>query len=208
LRQSCQFKFTKFTDGSNSADRSLPMEAKLTSTKTDNEPETSPRSIADRLVAFAREQATFFHTPSRVAYAAVRMPGYKENWAVESADFRNWLSGRNYALSQTGVSKRTMDSVVSNLSAFAIFEGRQHDVHLRTAKHNGKYYIDPCDERHRVIVIDHEGWRILKTSPVKFTRTSSMRPLPTPKRAGKFSSIYKIINVAKPDRPLVLPWLI
>jgi hypothetical protein len=79
---------------------------------------------------------------------------------------------------------------------------------LRNAYHDGRHYIDLCDEQWRVVEVDASGWRLLNRSPVKFRRTSNMEALPTPALGGDHSLLWSLVNVREQDQLFVLAWII
>jgi hypothetical protein len=98
------------------------------------------------------------------------------------------------------------------------------EVHLRVAAANGAIWLDLGDTAETVIRIDGDGWETRDTAPVLFRRTALTGVLPAPSdelrvmRAMRATNpdllrtrtakLWQQINVAKPDRPLVLACLI
>ena len=183
--------------------------AALAKPKTNDVETDEPKaSAADRLVALARKNCVYFHTPDKIAYARVACGDHSEVWAVDSSEFRAWIEAKYYRLTGTGLQPRTLEMAISTLSAHAKYDGLEHTVHLRSAKHDGKYYIDLCDDEWRVVEVSSKGWKVLATSPVMFTRTPSMRELPVPVEGGKFKGILDFANVPKDSWVILYAWVI
>ena len=88
----------------------------------------------------------------------------------------------------------------------------QRRVCQRTATHEGRLYIDLCDDSRRVVEIDSEGWRVLSDAPeVRFRRTKTAAPLPEPVRgdAGAgLSALGRFLNIDERDFVLCVAWLL
>ena len=56
----------------------------------------------------------------------------------------------------------------------AIFQGATWSVHLRTAEHQGKIYIDVGTPDWKAIEVDASGWRLVSDPPVRFWRPDSL----------------------------------
>jgi hypothetical protein len=162
----------------------------------------------EQLIAWIQKNAEFFHTPEGRPFAKFNRSGNPAVYYLDSLEFRQWLESVYYGQTKDAIPLSVIESVVRTLSAFARHEGIQRQVHLRTAYQNGKYCIDLCDEKWRVVEVDENGWRIAHPSVVMFTRTTSMLALPEPKNGGKFRSILKVINIPEDDWILVLAWII
>lgn len=52
------------------------------------------------------------------------------------------------------------------------------------------------------------GWRVITSPQVMFTRSSSMRALPTPTSGGTVALLWDVTNVPENERLLVLTWLL
>jgi hypothetical protein len=98
------------------------------------------------------------------------------------------------------------------------------EVHLRVAAADNAIWLDLGDTTETVIRINGDGWEIRDTAPVLFRRTSLTGVLPTPDdelrvmRVMRVTNpdllrtttdkLWKQLNVAEPDRPLVLACLV
>lgn len=87
-------------------------------------------------------------------------------------------------------------------------ETAPQELHLRVARTDGRVIVDLGWEDGRVVEITGDGWRLLKRSPVLFRRTELTSLLPEPTRCGSFEALWRLVNVAAADRPLVLSWLV
>jgi hypothetical protein len=116
--------------------------------------------------------------------------------------------------------------------ALLVLEGTAQDqnpdqVHLRVAKANGAVWLDLGDAAETAVRINQNGWDVVRSGvPVLFRRTGLTGVMPEPKPAGEkndendvkygqsqedsdpFALLWRHLNVAPADRPLVLAWLI
>jgi hypothetical protein len=85
----------------------------------------------------------------------------------------------------------------------------QNNVYLRVAAANGAIWLDLGDGDETVVKIDATGWQLVTTDvPVLFERTALTGTMPTPQHGGNLDMLWHHLNVAEPDRPLVLAVLI
>jgi hypothetical protein len=122
--------------------------------------------------------------------------------------FRRWLSRQYYMAAGKAPGSQALEDALGVLEGRAIFDGEQHDVHVRVAEVDGRIYIDLCDTHWRVVEVDARGWRVLKESPVVFYRAKAMLPLPVPVRGGSVDELRHLLNIPDESWPLVLAWLI
>ena len=101
------------------------------------------------------------------------------NFPVQSPEFRHWLVGECVRLGQS-TKKGQIDALVEVYAATALYEGVEHQLHLRTANGDGSVYIDLVDQVGQAVHVSKEGWRVLPRAPVKFYRPPNMKPLPEP----------------------------
>ncbi len=98
--------------------------------------------------------------------------------------------------------------------ALLVVEGRCQaahpvDVHLRVAEHGGAVFIDLGDAAEQVVRVDVAGWTVLRAGvPVRFRRTELTGAMPVPVRGGSLDELWRLVNVAERDRPLLLAWLV
>lgn len=166
-------------------------------------------SQADIAIAlFAKSGAGLFHDDQDVAFAELPVSNHLEVWPVESKQFKKWLNRMFWNDQKKALREQPRKDAISTISGLAEIEGDEHPVHLRVAHHNGRHYIDLCDDQWSVIELDQSGWRVLDRSPVKFRRTSNMEALPTPIQDGDFTLFWSLVNVSKQDQPFILTWII
>lgn len=169
-------------------------------------------SALDELVALARAQCQLHHDADRNAVAVIPMPSRREVWRVYSSGFEEWLRAAYWRAKEMGVPETTMKSALATLAAAGINDGDEIEVHVRAARSDDGYLIDLADEQWQAIHVTPQGWRVVNESPVYFTRTPSMRPLPMPVPIGvthgDVGLLWQHTNIPAHSRVMVLAWLL
>jgi hypothetical protein len=152
--------------------------------------------------------AIYFHTADKVPYADIWIEGNRHTYAVRSKAFRMWLSGEFYKSEGKGIGSQTLQDTLNTLEAIALFEGKTHEVHLRTAEHQGKIYLDLGTPDWKAIEVDASGWRLILEPPVRFWRPDSLLPLPIPVAGGNLDELKKLLNVDGSSWTLIITFLL
>lgn len=79
---------------------------------------------------------------------------------------------------------------------------------IRAATHENCIYVDIGDATGRAIEVTREGWSIRDSVPVTFYRTGLTGELATPVEEFSIWDLWRVLNVAEADQPLVLAWLL
>jgi Bifunctional DNA primase/polymerase, N-terminal/Primase C terminal 2 (PriCT-2) len=153
---------------------------------------------ADVLIELAGE-ADLFHTEEGLAFAAIQVDGHVETWAIKSKGFQQWLLHRYFIKKEGAPNREAITSAIAVLDARARFDAPTYQVHVRTAGHDGKIYLDLCDKEWRAVEIDAKRWRIVDTPPVRFIRARGMLPLPMPVNGGTIDDLRQFINIKNAD---------
>jgi hypothetical protein len=189
-------------------------------------------SPVNKLLDYAEEEATFFHTPGRDSYAYAQVtnsaPHY-ETYPLRSRRFTLWLMAiwhrrEKQRLEEEGKEKerpayfphKAMGDVAAYFETKALFEGEEVEVHLRVAGHEGRIYVDLCDPAWRVVEISADGWQIIPgdSAPVRFIRKDGMLAFPEPARNGSLDALKGLLNIghegsleAERNWRLIAAWL-
>ena len=170
-------------------------------------PKEKQQTGGDRLLEIAKT-ATYFHTSDKVAYADVTIKGNRHTYAVRSKAFRLWLSGEYLDSTEKGIGSQTLQDTLSTLEAIAIFRGETREVHLRTAEHQGKLYLDLGTPDWKAIEVDSQSWRVILEPPVRFWRPDSLLPLPIPVTGGNLDELKDLLNVDGSSWTLIITFLL
>jgi hypothetical protein len=167
-----------------------------------------PQTYAQILMGLARAACELWHTANGTAFATVRRDGHQEHYKVRSSDCRQWLTREFYESEQVAIGDQTLQNVLNTLEAQAKFKGEEHPVFLRVAEHEGRIYLDLCDDSWGAVEVDEDGWRIVDKPPVRFRRTKGMLPLPIPEQGGTVDELRPFVNVTDDGWVLVLAWVV
>lgn len=164
---------------------------------------------ASKLIVLANEHCQFIHDADGEAYAIIKTLTSHQCYKLDSKSFKEWLSYQYYKTEERAPSDKALSDAIGAMTGKAKFEGVERSIHIRTAKHEGVYYVDLCNDEWQAVAISATGWKIVDSSPALFTRTNSMRPLPTPEHGkGDITQLWQFLNVAENDRLMLLAWLL
>jgi hypothetical protein len=167
-------------------------------------------ALADRLVGMAETSGiTPFHTPKGEPFAIVPVSDHHEVWLLTGQMFKSWLSQLIWRKEGRAARADVLVSAIQTLAARAQFEGPEEEVHLRTARFGDALYYDLADPSWRVVKITAEGWEVLETSPVRFTRYAGMAAQALPEPGGSLDDLWDVVNIPGPHhRRLLVAWLV
>jgi hypothetical protein len=168
---------------------------------------TSKQSPATAMIWMGKNNCQFFYDENREAYAAI-LGEVKQIYAVKSTTFKNWLKSQYYKETGKGASNSAANDALDTLEAVALNEGQKIPVYRRFARVESKIYLDLCNDSWQVVEVTASGWKVLDKSPVYFTRSQTMKPLPAPVAGGKIEKLREFINVNDNDFVLVVAWLL
>jgi hypothetical protein len=150
-----------------------------------------------------------FHTATGTAFANILVNGHRETWPIRSKRFRGWLRRCYYQATGEAASAAAIRSALDLLEARAQFDGPERAVHIRTAEHAGRIYLDLADEHWGAVEIGPEGWRVVDAPPVRFRRPPGILPLPVPERGGSIDALHSLLNLSdRNDFVLIVAWLL
>lgn len=157
----------------------------------------------------AISQIVPFRSPDGTPYADVYIAGRRETWSVRGETLTRRIQHGHYLRHGSPMKPSALAERLASLEAEADFDGVKRDVFLRTARHDGRLYIDLCDAAWRAIEVDQMGWRIVCKPPVRFLRNNAMRALPEPVLGGGIDDLWKFVRVAdQGDRALIVAHLL
>ena len=162
---------------------------------------------ADILVEIGREDH-LFHDKAGNAYADIYVNGHRETWSISSKHYSDHLTRRYYRQIGRPPANDGIKTAIQTLVSLAKIEGLEELVFKRVAQHDGKIYIDPCNDNWSCTEISSAGFCEIEQSPIRFVRSKGMRELPLPKEGGKLEDIAKFLNVSDNDVfVLIISWL-
>jgi hypothetical protein len=167
------------------------------------------RTTADRLIELARSKCKFVHDPRGEAYAVVQWSGARQIHRVQSRGFREYLSHAYYTETNRAPADQAFRTALDTLCGDAKYTGEEREVFTRVAKTADGYWLDLCNDAWECVQVTATGWAVVSgdAAPM-FTRTASMRPLPTPARGGSLADLWPLLNIPPPDQLMVTAWLL
>lgn len=162
---------------------------------------------ATQLVAFVQTRCEVFHDRNRDVYVRDASSGHVH--ALDSRAFRDWLMAGFYKSAGAVARDQSVREAVATLTGIGRHDGRQHDVHIRVARHRDAYYIDLGEpDSSRAIEVTPGSWCIVSSPPVMFLRPSALLPLPEPYTGFSIDALWSVANIPETHRLLVLAWLV
>src|SRR6516162_2299871 len=153
--------------------------------------------------------AALFHTATGTAFIDIEIDVHRETWPVRGKQLRAWLRRRYYEQTGEALGGEAIRSILDLLEARAQFDGPERTIHVRTAEHEGRIYLDLADKEWRAVEIGADGWRIIGSPPVRFRRAAGMLPLPVPQKGGPIDALARFLNLpATNEFVLVVAWLL
>lgn len=162
---------------------------------------------AQRILTLAND-VELFHTPDGEPYTTYHANGCRHTDSIRAGTFIDWLLQIYYNDQGRPPSSQALHDAIATLAARARYGGPEVEVHIRIAGGAGIIHIDLCNEHHKVVEIDAEGWRILTASPMKFRRAKGMKELPLPVRGGTLNLLRRHIPIRNDDFTLLLGYLV
>jgi hypothetical protein len=170
-------------------------------------PAMARRTRAGDLVALV--DAELFHTTDGEPFATFTVGHHRETWPLKSKGFRRWLSRRFYEHTGAVPGDQALQAAIAVLEGRAVWDGAQHTVFVRVARHEDAVYIDLANDAWNVVRITPGGWEIVSDPPIKFRRSRGTGALPLAASGGRLDALRPFINVAtETDWKLVVSWLV
>lgn len=159
-------------------------------------------------LALGAEGIELFHTPAQDAFVRLPAGDHREVCPAKSVAFRRWLSRLHFMNAGKAPGGQALTDALGVLEGIALYDGEEHEVHLRLAEQDGRIYLDLADSLWRAVRISADGWEIVVDPPVRFRRARGMLPLPDPVAGGSLEQLRAFTNVASDDWPLLLGWIV
>ncbi len=169
---------------------------------------TQRKSTTDVLVNLVHERAELFHDEDGYVYATVQEGGHRETWSLDSRAFHGWVSATYYETTGKTPREAALKDALHTLTGIGRFKGPARKVWLRVAVDAEQYVLDLANPDWEVVTVSGDGWRLRDDAGTRFRRTATMRALPTPRAGGDLAKLWRVLNVAVDDQPLMLAWIL
>ncbi len=171
------------------------IEAKIKRTRF---PKGTP-SASDELVQLVKDKVYLFHDENREAFVSYQIDGHREIWPVNSRSFELWLTREYYRDTQQSPTVEALKQTKSLMEAIALFDGPEHRLHLRVAKHDGEIWYDLANEDWQAVKITPEGWEVVDEPPILFRRYGNTTAQVLPQRGGSMKPLQDFLNLKDGD---------
>jgi hypothetical protein len=165
----------------------------------------------DQLMGYV-EGIELWHDDADKAYATFPVEHHHEHASVRSSRFRYWLTLQYLDDHQAAPGRNAMDECLNAVEARAVAQGKRYTAFIRVAEHDGRVFLDLCNENWQAIECSKNGWAIVDDVPVKFLRRDGMLPLPIPERITEQASGIEELrtffgNLSQAHFALVIAWV-
>ncbi|MCK4415190.1 MAG: hypothetical protein KAY32_16785 [Candidatus Eisenbacteria sp.] len=166
------------------------------------------QSLANLLIAVVLDQGIeFFHDQRDKSFAAIPLEGGRKIASLQSQAFGQWLARLAWTRFTRALNGEQLSSVRGVLSGIALFDGPRRELHVRSAAHDGAFWLD-LDGRRAVRVIPGM-WEVVDQPPILFRPLAHLRPLPDPVPGGDARLVLPFVNLRDPgDQTLLLCYLV
>jgi hypothetical protein len=162
---------------------------------------------ADLLIKLALSEATLFHSAS-ASWADIAIAGHRQTFPILGPEFAERLVFRFFSEMNKVPKPAAVKSAIGFLNVCARYRGKRHEVFLRAAHVDGKFYFDVGDPDWQVVEVDQDGWRLTESSPARFRRVEGMTALPIPERGGSIEQLRPFVNLDDAGFVLFVSWII
>lgn len=161
-------------------------------------------TTAKVLIDIAVKCCELFHDERNDGYALIVHKGSRLTVKLRGREFRRWLAGTYYAITDRAANNDAIATALSVLEAKATFDGQKMELSNRFAMRDGLIYIDMADTKWRAARVSSTGWEILDTPPVLFRRYSHQQALPDPVHGGSLADLHKHLAIKSNDDKLLV----
>lgn len=165
-------------------------------------------SIATMLVDLACRESELWQSTDGDAYATLTVKDHREHVRIGTPAHRQWLARLAWQKLSRAVGDSPIRSACMTLAGLAAHDGERHHVHVRVAGVGDRILVDLCDSEWRAIEIDAQGWRVVASPDVRFTRRKAMSALCAPVQGGTLDELRKHVKITDESWPLVAGWLV
>lgn len=168
-------------------------------------------SQAKALISLAKNSgAVFFHDEHQRAYVELPVKGKKLVCQVKSSHMRRWLHLKFYETMKGTAQPTAIAQAIDLLEAEAIHNEGQMQTYTRHAPFGNAAIYNLANSASEVAIINADGYKISKDSPVKFLNSPTLKSLPTPDPSSEdiLEQFRKILGLSHYHFHCVLAFII
>jgi hypothetical protein len=166
--------------------------------------ESQTRQLIELILSSGIE---LFKDQRGMPYASVPVDNGRRIHSLDSREFKTWVSKMAYTEMKWPLSDQTLTTVNRNLACEAIHNGKQHELHVRTAKFEGAIWHD-LDGQSAVRIVPGD-WQVIGNPPILFKSLRHQSPLPIPVKGGDPKKVLDFLNIQDEElRILFMCWLV
>lgn len=162
---------------------------------------------ADLLVALAEEEIELSRWKTRT-YATVATAAGRRTIQLRGPAFQSWLRLKFRQAQGRTAPAAAVKAAITTLEDIA-GQAKEQPVHLRTAAHEGKVYLDLADGSGAAIEVSPTGWRIEPFPTIRFVQSDLTQAFPRPSRAGSLDALRDLLNLPDAEAfQLAMSWCV
>lgn len=170
-------------------------------------------SVSTKLVKLALDSGIkLWHDPEGNPWATLHIDGHAEHHSLKTKAVKHYMTHLHYQETQNAPHNQGVQDALATLEAKARFEGTEYPTFTRLAEVDGVIYLDLANDRWQVVKVTPHGWFVVEadTVPVRFRRSQSLLPLPTPVQGGQITELADLLNIETDSRDwkLIVAWLL
>ena len=165
---------------------------------------------AGELVTLVEESgAELFRDQYKEPWACIPSGEHQDIVKVRGRFLRRWLAGQFWKAKSKAAPSETIRAAMNVLEAKAVFDGKQHPLHVRLAWDGDDLWYDLMP---KAVRITKDGWEIENRPPILFQHYAGQKPQLPPRRGGRIADVLGYVNLpgesVKEERLLFLVQLI
>ena len=171
-------------------------------------PNEERESLAKKLIRMVLgEDVVLFHDERGEPYASIAVPGGRRIMALAAKDFTRWVSRLAWVKLDRAATSEAIAAARQTLGGVARFDGEQHRLHVRHARHDGAIWIDLDGQR--AISVRPGRWEIVAMPPILFRSFPHQRMMPDPIPGGDAEELLRFTNIKdRTDQLMLLCYLV
>ena len=148
-------------------------------------------------------QSELFRDQFSAGYVSLLNDDSKKIMRLKSTDFKKWISYQFWQKKEEAIGSEVINSAINVLEGFSNFnkEAKQHQLDVRVSQDERGFWYDLGNSR--AVVVNNEGWEIVKNPPILFKHLDHQKPQVDPIAGGNINDLLKFTNLKTEDSKLL-----